>query len=122
MQNQSRRLSPQVIGSDTDSMNGLGTINAYTTSRTEATPEALQSAYRAMLSKQQLEVEHQATYKSAADAARKAEWEFHNAVLAMKEVVLGQFGSDSNEARSVGLKKKSERKRPTRSKAINIAS
>lgn len=44
-------------------------------------------------------------YRAAADAARLAEWEFHNAVLAMKEVVRGQFGSDSNEAQSVGLKK-----------------
>ena len=40
----------------------------------------------------------------------------HNAVLAMKEVVRGQFGADSNEAQSVGLKKKSDRKRPSRQK------
>jgi hypothetical protein len=35
----------------------------------------------------------------------------------MKEVVRGQFGVDSNEAQAVGLKKKSDRKRPTRTKA-----
>ena len=61
-------------------------------------------------------------YRAASDAARLAEWEFHNAVLAMKEVVKGQFGSDSNEAQSVGLKKKSDRKRPTRQKVASIAS
>jgi hypothetical protein len=38
----------------------------------------------------------------------------------MKEVVRGQFGSDSNEARAVGLKKKSERKRPVRTKPAKV--
>lgn len=59
-----------------------------------------------------------AMYRAAADAARLAEWEFHNAVIAMKEVVRGQFGSDSNEAQAVGLKKKSDRKRSVRQRAI----
>jgi hypothetical protein len=63
-----------------------------------------------------LEKERQALYQDSVDASRAAEWAFHNAVLAMKEVVRGQFGSDSNEARAVGLKKKSDRKRPVRSK------
>lgn len=54
--------------------------------------------------------------KSAANAARLAEWEFHNMVLAMKEAVKGQFGSDSDEAVAVGYKKKSDRKRPTKRK------
>jgi len=54
--------------------------------------------------------------KSAADAARLAEWELHNAMLAVKEVVKGQFGSDSDQPQAVGLKKKSERERPSRKK------
>ncbi len=58
---------------------------------------------------------------TAADAARLAEWEFHNAVLAMKEVVKGQFGSDSDEAQSIGLKKKSDRKRPTCQRMVAVA-
>ncbi|MEH2022981.1 MAG: hypothetical protein V7K62_05150 [Nostoc sp.] len=55
---------------------------------------------------------------AAADAARLAEWEFHNAVLAMKEVVRGQYGADSDQAQAVGLKKKSEYKRPSRKKLV----
>ena len=74
-----------------------------------------------MLAFQQAETEKLALYRAAADAARLAEWEFHNAVLAMKEVVRGQFGADSNEAQSVGLKKKFDRKRPTRQK-VAVAS
>lgn len=115
-QNTNRRLSPPLIDQDIDSFNGLGTILSYTTTRPEATPEALQAAFQNMITHQQMETEKQAIYRAASDAARQAEWEFHNAVLAMKEVVRGQFGSDSNEAQSVGLKKKSDRKRPARSK------
>jgi hypothetical protein len=115
-QNTSRRLSPQTLNQDIDSLNGLNTIANYTTSRQEATSEALQQAYQDMLAEQQAETEKLALYRAAADSARLAEWKFHNAVLAMKEVVRGQFGADSNEAQAVGMKKKSDRKRPTRQK------
>lgn len=114
--NTNRRLSPQILNQDTNSLNGFNTIQGYSTKRQEATPEALQQAYQTMLAMQQAETEKLALYRAASDAARLAEWEFHNAVLAMKEVVRGQFGADSDEAQSVGLKKKSERKRPTRQK------
>lgn len=120
-QNTSRRLAAQSLDQDVDSLNGFNTIPDYNTQRQEATPESLQQTYQAMLSLQQAETEKLALYRAAADAARLAEWEFHNAVLAMKEVVRGQFGADSNEAQSVGLKKKSDRKRPSRQK-VAIAS
>lgn len=63
---------------------------------------------------QQKETELLTKSKAAADKARQAEWEFHNAVMAMQEVVRGHFGSDSDEAQAVGYKKKSEHKRPRR--------
>lgn len=117
-----RRLTPAVLSQDVDAYNGSRTIDGYSTKRDNATPEALLQAYQTMLAQQQAETEKLAMYRAASDAARLAEWEFHNAVLAMKEVVKGQFGSDSDEAQSVGLKKKSDRKRPTRQKASLIAS
>lgn len=120
--NTNRRLTPAVINQDVDSHNGFKTIDGYSTKRSNATPEAIQQAYQFMLAQQQIETERLALYRAASDAARLAEWEFHNAVLAMKEVVKGQFGSDSNEAQSVGLKKKSDRKRPTRQKTMSVAS
>lgn len=120
-QNTSRRLAAQLLNQDVDALNGFHTIQGYSTQRQEATPEALQQTYQAMLAAQQAETEKLALYRAAADAARLAEWEFHNGVLAMKEVVRGQFGADSNEAQSVGLKKKSDRKRPTRQK-VAVAS
>ncbi|MCV3213619.1 hypothetical protein OGM63_08780 [Plectonema radiosum NIES-515] len=117
-----RRLSRQVISQDIDSLHGLQTITTYDTTRTDASATKLQQAYQAMLISQQVETEKLTLYRAAADAARLAEWEFHNAVLAMKEVVRGQYGTDSDQAQAVGLKKKSDRKRPTRKKSVAIAS
>ena len=67
-----------------------------------------------MQSMRQKETELQAMLKAASDAARQAEWEFHNSILSMKEAVRVQFGPDSNAAQSIGYKKKSEYKRPRR--------
>jgi hypothetical protein len=120
-QDTTRRLRPLTISQDVNSFHGLQTISNYNTSRVDATEENLQKAYKNMLAQQQVENEKLATYRAAADAARLAEWEFHNAVLAMKEAVRGQYGSDSDQAQAVGLKKKSDRKRPTRKKTVALA-
>jgi hypothetical protein len=37
------------------------------------------------------------------------------------KVVRGQYGSDSDQAQAVGLKKKSARKRPSRKKVVAMA-
>jgi hypothetical protein len=115
-QDTTRRLTPNTLQQDINSYNGLKAVTGYVTGRVEATPEALQKAYSEMVAKQREETEKQAIFKAAADAAKQAEWDFHNAVLAMKEAVKGQFGSDSDAAQAVGFKKKSERKRPSKKK------
>ncbi|BAY25166.1 hypothetical protein NIES2100_49720 [Calothrix sp. NIES-2100] len=117
-QNTTRRLRPQFISEDVTSWHGLQTISTYETNRADASAAKLQQAYQAMLAQQQAETEKQALYRAAADAARLAEWEFHNTVLAMKEVVRGQYGLNSDQAQAVGLKKKSEYKRPSRKKSV----
>ncbi|MBW4503489.1 MAG: hypothetical protein KME57_28995 [Scytonema hyalinum WJT4-NPBG1] len=122
IQDTTRRLRPQTISQDIDSFHGLQTVSTYNTTRADASTAKLQEVYQAMLISQQTETEKLALYRAASDAARLAEWEFHNAVLAMKEVVRGQYGSDSDEAQAVGLKKKSDRKRPSRKKPVAIPS
>ena len=53
-----------------------------------------------------------AALDTARDDAAAAEWAFHNAMLGGKDQVKAQFGDDSNELQSLGLKKKSEYKSP----------
>ncbi|MEM9090355.1 MAG: hypothetical protein AAGC93_16595 [Cyanobacteria bacterium P01_F01_bin.53] len=115
--NFSRRVAVKTLNNDLSAYHGLGTITGYKPSRNEASAKTLKSAYDAMMAKQKKETELTAMVKSAADAARQAEVSFHDAVLAMKESVRGQFGPNSDEAQSVGYKKKSEYKRPRRRSA-----
>ncbi|MEB3213421.1 MAG: hypothetical protein VKL39_18880 [Leptolyngbyaceae bacterium] len=117
-QNTSRRLPSPVINQDLESYSGLSYITDYSTTRQEASAENLQQTHAAMMACRQKELQLEIQLKAAIDESRQAEWEFHNAVLAMKEFVRGQYGSDSNEAQAIGLKKKSERKRPTRKAAV----
>jgi len=119
--NFSRRVSAKTIDADIDSFHGLSFISNYIPVRSEATPEALKAAYEAMRAKQQKETELMAAIKAAADAARLAEVEFHDMVMAMKETVRGQFGPNSDEAQAIGYKKKSEYKRRSRIPKANAS-
>jgi hypothetical protein len=110
----SKKIPAKVIDADIDSLHGLSFITNYIPVRSEATPEELQAAYDTMFSLQKQEVELTAQIKAISDAARQAEVEFHEAVLAMKETVRGQFGPNSDEAAAIGYKKKSEYKRRRR--------
>ncbi|MEH2392388.1 MAG: hypothetical protein V7K21_12280 [Nostoc sp.] len=120
-QDKTRRLPSQSISQDITSLHGLQTVSTYDTTRADASVANLLQAYQDMLMQQQAETEKLTLYRAATDSARLAEWEFHNAILAMKEVIRGQYGSDSDEAQAVGLKKKSERKRPARKKSVAMA-
>ncbi len=113
----SRRVSNKVIVADVAAYNSLSTIKSYVPVREEASVKSLKAAYDDMLAKQKKEDEQAAIAKSAADAARQAEVAFHDTVMAMRETVRGQFGPNSDEAQSVGYKKKSEYKRSRRKSA-----
>ncbi|MGB3200695.1 MAG: hypothetical protein WBA99_07325 [Nodosilinea sp.] len=113
----SRRVSAKTIEADINSFHSMNFIKNYIPVRSEATPEALKAGYDAMRAKQQKETELLAAIKAASDAARLAEVEFHDMVMAMKETVRGQYGSNSDEAQAIGYKKKSEYKRPRRRSA-----
>ena len=104
-QDTTRRLRLQVISQDVTSFHGLQTVSTYDTTRSNASVANIQQAYYAMLARQQTETDKLALYRAAVDAARLAEWEFHNAVLAMKEVVRGQYGSDIDQAQAIGRRK-----------------
>jgi len=47
-----------------------------------------------------------------------AAWARHNAVQRAKQQVIAQYGADSNEVQAIGLKKKSDRKRPARRNGV----
>ena len=110
---QTRRNSPQLLQEDKDSHDGIKGIADYDPSNPDFAKDKLQAARDAMETAQAAEVNAEAAAKAARDAANAKEWAFHNAILGAKQQVVAQYTDDSDEASAVGLKKKSEYKKPT---------
>jgi hypothetical protein len=70
-----------------------------------------------MRAAQEAETNAQNALDAARDAVAAAEWDFHNALLGVKDQVIAQFGADSDEIQALGLKKKSEHKGPAARKS-----
>lgn len=112
MQNQARRLRPAQIQEDRDAFAALESVAGYAPANPAYALTAVTAAQTNLNSAQQAEVQAVAAAAAARDSAVAREWEFHNLMLGVKEQIIAQFGKNSNEVQAVGLKKKSEYKRP----------
>ncbi len=67
-----------------------------------------------MDAKQAALAQDEAAFKAARDEAVASRHRFHNKVIGMRDSVGAQYGKDSNQFQSVGRKKTTEYKKPTR--------
>jgi len=116
-----KRLSKKVIQEDNEAFAALQAIDGYNPSNPEFTLANVTASNQTMTTKQTEEVQKQAVADAARDAAADAEWERHNKMLGAKTQVKAQFGEDSDEYASMGMKKKSEYKRGRRKASNNNA-
>ena len=112
--NQTVRLKPAQLQADMDANAAIISLPAYTPANPGYTQAAVESVLSVMKDAQQAEVHAANALATARDNAAAAEWEFHNAILGVKEQVIAQYGKNSNELQTLGLKKKSEYKAPKR--------
>ncbi len=114
---QTRRLTPKELKADKDMVAALATLSpAYAPANAAYSLALIQSTQTAMNTAQNVEVQKQADANAARDAANTAEWLLHNKMLEAKKQVAAQYGSDSDQLQAIGLKKKSEYKKPTKKK------
>ena len=113
-----RRVQPEIISEDQDCHAALKALSDYKPSDTEFAKAALQAASDDLDDAHEKETQAETVWQAARDRAVNAEWAFHNLVLGTKIQVKAQYGDDSDEIKSLGLKKKSEYKRPTRKAKI----
>jgi hypothetical protein len=113
---QTKPVSEKTLKADTDALAAIKKMtgyqpadpnSAYTLAKLTATSSALDDAADA-------HVQAEAAHKTARDGHVAAQWAFHNAMLGARTQVVALFGDDSEQVAAVGLKKKSERKAPTR--------
>ena len=108
------RLRPVLVQADKDTLAALQAIPGYTPANPLYALDKVEAALAAYTQAQASEVQTQAAYEAARTAVYESERRFHDLILGVKEQVIAQFGSNSNEVAAVGLKKKSEYKRPNR--------
>ena len=111
---QTKRLNPKLLASDETAVNAIEEMSDYSPSNTDFTREKIAVARSIMDTKHKLETQAKDAYDAARDAAAKAEWAFHNIRIGASDQVVAQYGRDSDQGASVGRKKSSERKSPTR--------
>lgn len=113
------RLSPGERQADLDALTALGDLKTYTPANAKFTLAEVTTSRTAMEAAQKAEVTADNALKAARDNAATAEHAFHQKILGAKKQVAAQYGDDSNEYQSLGLKKKSEYAKPaSRPKAV----
>lgn len=112
--NQNVRLSPIKLQADLDALTALNGFAVYTPANAAYAKTAVVAKQTAMKAAQDAEIAAQNALATARDAAAAAEWDFHNTMLGVKEQVIAQFGKNSDQVQSLGLKKKAEYKSPVR--------
>ncbi len=100
---------------DSEAYFGLMALEDYQPANPTFSKETMTQHYQVMLTAVEAEVNAANALAAARDTAVAAEWDFHNAMLGAKAQVVAQYGDDSDQVQSLGMKKKSEYRRPARS-------
>jgi len=109
-----KRIRPVALQADLDTLAAVQALESYAPANATYNQENVAGQLSALQGAQEAERAAQAAFDAARDNANDAEWNLHDFVLGLKEQVIAQFGKDSNEVQSLGLKKKSEYKAHTR--------
>jgi hypothetical protein len=109
-----RRVKPDVLQTDLDAQVALSVMSDYKPANEDFSLAKVTDALSKMQEAQQAELIAQSALDAARDAAAAAEWCFHEVLQGVKTQVIAQYGVNSDQVQSLGLKKKAEYKRPAR--------
>ena len=110
----SRRLSRAEVRAARSALIGLQSLPDYAPANSAYSADRLARLGQAMEEARQDEVRAVQALSAARSAAKRAEWAVQEGLLGAKAQVIAQFGPDSDAVQLLGLKRKSERRRPTR--------
>jgi len=112
--NQTVRVQADVLEADQKAFLLLKDMVGYKPTNPACSIEAMSAKYETLRVAQEKELKLQDALTAARDATVAAGWDLHNGMLDVKVQVAAQYGTSSDQVASLGLKKKSERKAPTR--------
>lgn len=102
------RLNPKSISDDLQTLDAIEAMSDYAPPNTDFSKTALNGLKQAMQTKRATETVKAGEAAAARDEADAAERAFHEAVTGARVAVKAQYGKDSNELQSAGMKKASE--------------
>ena len=108
------RLAPAVVEADRATLRALHDLSDYTPINPAYSAAALRELEAAMAEAMLAEERARIALEMMRDKAIEATQTFHDAILGAKAQVIAQYGSNSHAVQAIGLKRKSERRRPTR--------
>ncbi len=108
------RLPAHILQADLDCITALKAIEGYAPSNPADSLAALTELQTRVAAAGEREFHTANSHAAARDDAVLLENERHERVKSVKNQIRAQFGNDSNEVASLGLKKDSERKAPKR--------
>jgi len=112
--NRKSRVPPLVLQADIDAFLALKVIADYKPANPDYTLSAVTEKHDNVHAAREAEIHAQNAFAAARDASVAAQWAFHDVILDVKNQAKAQFGPDSDQVAALGLKKKSERKSPSR--------
>lgn len=111
--NETKSLAAAVLKADKDGLAAIKKMTGYKSAKPEYELAKLSEEATKLVEADEAFAQAETAWQAARDAHVGAQWRFHNAMLGAKQQVIAVFGDDSDEAQAVGLKKKSERAKPT---------
>jgi hypothetical protein len=108
-----RQLTPDELQEDLDDFAGLEAIPDYEPSNDEFKLNNGIAIKTSMQAKETQEIQSELKWQADRDDKVIEQWAFHDFMRNARVQVKAQFGENSNQVASVGLKKKSEYKSPT---------
>ena len=112
--NQHRPVARKILAGDREGLITLKRMPDYAPVTHKLSVESIVTIEAGLRTAEEEEVHALKAYEAARATRIAAEWEFHNAMLEAKSVVMGQYGVNSEEVQALGLKKKVEYRRPVR--------
>lgn len=108
------RLPASTLEADREALLALEELEDYQPVNPNHRAEALRAFEQRLRQTEEEEVRTQKRLNTVRDDVVDAGWAFHNAIMGAKAQVSAQYGNDSNAIQSMGLKKRSDRKRTPR--------
>jgi len=114
-----KRLNKKVLQEDREAFAALQAIEDYNPSNKEFELAKVADSHQEMVTDQTDEVQKHAAAGASSDKATDSERGFHDKILGAKNQVKAQYGENSDEYASLGMKKKDEYKRGRRTGSTN---